>query len=90
MKLVQVRECDGKCCEEKPRWPTVDGKRCVHLTAEGRCAIKINPELMPHEPSPCFPNRSAAETFRETCVDWPQNSYEGRDTGGCCWQWVDD
>jgi hypothetical protein len=88
MKLVQVRECDGKCCEEKPRWPTVDGS-CQYLK-DGKCLIKTGAQPIPSKESPTGPGRDPKAVFQETCVDWPQNSPEGRDTGGCCWQWVDD
>jgi hypothetical protein len=85
MKLVQVRECDGKCCKESPRWPTVDGLSCQYLK-DGKCLIKTGEQPIPTKASPTWPNK----VFQETCVDWPQNSPEGRDTGGCCWQWVED
>ena len=42
---------------------------------------------MPNEMSVIFPDRSAKEVFEETCLNWPHNSH--RDTGDCCWQWVD-
>jgi hypothetical protein len=88
MKLVQVRECDGKCCEEKPRWPYFG--TCLYLK-DGKCGIKAGTsELDLDLESPSWPGRNPAEVFKETCDEWPQNSHEGRDTGGCCWQWVAD
>ncbi len=52
---------------------------------------------MPDEKSVIFVDKTAAEVFKSTCVDWPQNSLpveraDGKigKTGGCCWQWVDD
>jgi hypothetical protein len=89
MKLVQIRECDGQCCKESPRWPTVDGLSCQYLK-DGKCLIKTGEQPIPTKASPTWPNKSSHEVFQETCVDWPQNSPEGRDTGGCCWQWVED
>ena len=92
MKLIQVRECDGQCCRESPRWPTRDGKSCVYLDSNNRCSVKINSVMLAIAgPSPAFPNRSAAETFKETCDDWPQNSNPKiGQTSECCWQWVED
>ena len=87
-RLVQVRECDGKCCEESPRWPNADGLSCVYLK-DGKCQIKSGDEELTTEPSPTNPDKSAEETFKKTCLDWPQNSPVDRGTGGCCWQWVD-
>jgi hypothetical protein len=87
MQLVQVRECDGKCCEEKPRWPR--GNSCRFLL-NGKCMIKAGKAEVPSDPSPAYPDRDPQEVFDETCDKWPQNSHEGKDTGGCCWQWVSD
>ncbi len=88
MKLVQVRECDGKCCEESPRWLTSDGLSCQYLK-DGKCQIKSGDAELTTERSPTNPDQSAEKTYRETCDEWPQNSPEGRGTGGCCMQWVD-
>ncbi|MDX1489092.1 MAG: hypothetical protein R3268_12865 [Acidiferrobacterales bacterium] len=90
MKLVQVRECDGQCCRESPRWPVEGGDRCLFLDTDGKCSIKKGDYPVPIIESPTWPGRDPAEVFQETCVNWPQNSPEGRDTGGCCWQWVKD
>jgi hypothetical protein len=91
MKLVRVRECDGACCKASPRWPTKDGKSCVFLSQDNLCKIKLNPELLPREPSPVYPNRSSKETFQETCVDWPQKGVQSiGQTDECCLQWVSD
>jgi hypothetical protein len=87
MKLVQVRECDGKCCEEKPRWPNADGTHCRFW--DKGCKLMRGEADVPAE-SPTWPGRSGEEVFQETCVGWPHNVREGRDTGGCCWQWIDD
>ena len=89
VKLKQIRECDGQCCEEKPRWPTADGKSCQYLE-DGKCLIKSGDAPVPAESSPTWPDRDPKEVFTETCLNWPQNSPEGRDVGGCCFQWVDD
>jgi hypothetical protein len=86
LRLVQVRSCDGKCCDESPRWPK--GGTCEFLL-DGKCQIQAGNAKVPGE-SPTWPGRSGEEVFQETCIGWPHNSPEGRDTGGCCWQWVDD
>jgi len=88
VKLVQVRKCDGKCCEEKPRWPTVDGHSCQYLK-DGKCLIQSGGQSIPKTESPTWPGRDPKEVFTETCDSWPHNSNEGRDLGGCCWKWVD-
>jgi len=95
MRLVQVRECDGKCCEEKPRWPNADHTDCIYHTLpngkeSGGCKLMTGEEPIPSEKSEAWPERDATETFEATCKDWPQNLTRTRDTGGCCWQWVDD
>lgn len=96
-KLVQVRPCDGKCCEEKPRWPNAESTHCIYWEAPevstqaviGGCKIMRGETAVPTSESPAWPGRSGAEVYQETCVNWPQNVREGRDTGGCCLQWVD-
>ena len=100
MKLSQVRECDGKCCEESPRFPNAEGTHCIYfdlataadvgtLAFIGGCKIMRGEAAVPDGESPTNPGQSAAQTYQETCVDWPQNM-PGRDTGGCCLQWVED
>jgi hypothetical protein len=88
MKLVQVRKCDGKCCEEKPRFPNKHHSHCIFW--DGHCKLMTGEEKIPQGESPIWPGRSSEEVFQETCKEWPQNSHEGKDTGGCCWQWVAD
>lgn len=99
MKLVQVRECDGRCCEESPRFPTAEGTHCIYwnpIAATdvgtrvfiGGCSIMRGESNVPNEVSPTNPDHTAEETYQQTCVDWPANM-PGRGTGGCCWQWVD-
>lgn len=87
-RLVQVRECDGQCCKESPRWPDAEGS-CRFLI-DGQCAVMAGNLSVPDDPSPAWPDRHPLWVFNETCRAWPHNSKEGRDTGGCCWQWVDD
>ncbi len=97
MRLEQVRECDGKCCEESPRWPNTDHTHCIYWEAPEvstqaviyGCKLMRGEAEVPAE-SPIWPGRSGAEVYQETCVNWPHNIREGRDVGGCCWQWVDD
>lgn len=90
--LVRVRDCDGQCCKESPRWPTADGKSCVYLNADNRCELQLDLSIIPDESSShAFPNKGTKEVFMETCLEWPHNSYPmiGK-TGECCWQWVED
>ena len=100
MRLVRVRECDGKCCEESPRFPNAEGTHCIYynpaVAAEvgvqafiGGCTIMRGEASVPAGESPINPGRAAAEIYQQTCVDWPENML-GRNTGGCCLQWVDD
>lgn len=89
MNLIQVRNCDGKCCEEGPRWPTDDGASCRFLVG-GKCWLMAGIMPIPDEPSPAWPDRDPVVVFDETCKNFPQNTYAklGK-TGGCCWQWVE-
>ena len=94
MELVQVRECDGACCVEGPRFPNEDHSDCIYrdATKEGRgCKLQIDPSLIPDGPSPVFFNMSAKEAFQKTCLCWPESSDSKiGETGGCCWQWMND
>ncbi len=47
-------------------------------------------KAVPAKRSPTNLAASGKDWFEETCVNWPHNSPQGRGTGGCCWQWVDD
>jgi len=85
----RVRECDGACCKESPRWPTVDGKSCIYLNPDNRCQIQTGEKSIPHKRSPAQPSFTAKEAFRLTCAEWPENR-PGKRTGNCCKQWVDD
>ena len=91
MRLVKVRECDGQCCKEGPRFPNADHTDCIYHDGkdERGCALMRGEASVPDEPSVIFPNRTALEVYKETCRDWPHNR-PGRGTGGCCWQWVAD
>lgn len=94
MKLVQVRDCDGACCRESPRFPNEDGSDCIYRDRRCKdikkgCKLMQNPNLIPDGPCPVIPTMTAKEALQETCIDWPHNSPVGRKTGKCCWQWVD-
>jgi len=54
-----------------------------------RCLIQTGEARIPPGESPIWSGRSNEEVVQETCIDWPHNSNEGRDLGGCCWKWVD-
>jgi hypothetical protein len=94
MKLVQVRKCDGACCVEGPRFPNKDGSDCIYRDSSlpGRgCTLQDGSKKMPEGNCPVLPDMSAAEAFRETCLDWPANSDPKiGETAGCCWQWMND
>ena len=85
--LVQVRACDGECCREKPRWPK---RGTCEFLKNGKCQIMEGRKSVPVSDSPAWPGRDSNEVYQETCVDFPQNTHEGRDLMGCCWQWIDD
>jgi len=91
--LKQVRICDGKCCEESPRFPNRDHLDCLyHIKSRGKentgCTLMSNPDNIPDSICPAT-GTPARDALKETCINWPQNSPIGRSTGGCCWQWVD-
>ena len=94
MKLVQVRECDGACCKEAPRFPNSDGSDCIYHDSGDKdiksgCQLMRDPNLIPDGPCPVLPRLTAKEALQETCIDWPHNM-PGRGTGKCCWQWVNE
>lgn len=96
LKLVQVRECDGKCCEESPRFPNRDHSDCVfHDMSKGKetagCILMTGEKTITNEVVINYQNRDAQSVFEETCVKWPQQNSvpDIGDTGGCCWQWVE-
>jgi len=58
-----------------------------------RSGIQRGDELIkdPDSASLHFPDSmSNQEIFEKTCLPWPHMHKEGRDTLGCCWQWVED
>lgn len=97
MQLVQGRECDGACCKESPRFPNADHSDCIyHDTKNGKenagCALMRGDAELPSDGCVNFKDLSIEGVFNQTCVLWPQQNSiaERSDTGGCCWQWVDD
>lgn len=89
MRLIRVRDCDGVCCTEAPRFPRLDGRPGCEYGYKGRCQLMINPERMPQGECKAVPGKTASEAHEETCVKWPEN-LPGESTGGCCLQWVAD
>ena len=95
IELIQVRDCDGKCCEESPRWPNADHSDCkFHDTSAGKenggCMLMRGEADIP---AICevMEGMNGAEAFKETCTDFPQNTIPHvLKTGGCCWQWVEN
>ena len=87
--LVRIRKCDGACCRESPRFPNADKSDCRYHDEEGCQLMRGTP--VPNEMSVIFPDRTAADVFEETCVNWPHNTETPRlgKTGNCCWQWID-
>lgn len=47
---------------------------------------------VPEEAEVNYKGLDGQGVFDETCVKWPQENSKpvANDTGGCCWQWVDD
>lgn len=97
LQLVQVRACDGKCCRESPRFPNVDHSDCIyHDTLNGKenagCMLMRSAAPIPINGGVPLGDLTTEEVYQETCVAWPQKNSipEPRDTGGCCWQWIDD
>lgn len=90
MKLVQVRECDGVCCKESPRFPNKDKTNCIYRDRWG-CKIQRGLAEAPKGKWHGGLGYTNAQVVEETCVKWPHNSEPklGK-TGGCCWQWVDN
>ena len=87
--LKQVRECDGQCCKDSPRFPIViDGTRtCKFLDIQANglhCSIQRGTAKVPSGMSVPLPHLTNQEAFQLTCIDWPTNRI-GRNTGGCCW-----
>lgn len=103
MKLVQVRTCDGVCCEENPRFPTPDHKDCIYhnpgeLGKENAgCQLMLDPNKIPDDSKKMidkmFDGITSVELFESTCKAWPQNTpVEDQGigkTGKCCWEWVE-
>lgn len=97
LTLRQVRECDGACCEQAPRFPNADHSDCIYHDAQngkdgGGCVLMRDPNLIPDGDCAVIPGVSAADAFEQTCVKWPQENSvrELGDTGACCWQYVDN
>lgn len=104
MQLVQVRECDGACCVESPRFPNADHSDCIYHNPvtigpeNAGCKLMVDPSIDPDESKRMddrmFDGITAEELFQSTCVEWPQSTplkdQSIGKTGGCCWQWVED
>lgn len=96
MRLVIVRECDGACCRESPRFPNADHSDCIyHDTSGGKlnagCMLMRGAAPIPSEGSVPLRDLTAGQVYQQTCVEWPQKNSvpEAGDTGSCCWQWVE-
>ena len=97
MRLVQVRDCDGECCRESPRFPNADHSDCIYHDKsagkeQGGCALMRGDAPIPSEGSVPLGDLTTEEVYQKTCVEWPQQNSEAKvgDTGGCCLQWIDD
>ncbi len=88
-RLVQVRDCDGACCRESPRFPNHDRSDCLYH-GTGGCMLRRDPSLIPDGDCPAYPRYTAADAVVVHCRGWPQNSTpKPGETGGCCFQWVE-
>lgn len=90
MKLVQVRECDGECCRESPRFPNEDHSDCLYHD-EGGCMLMRNIGLVPDGLCPVYPRLTAMDALILHCFQWPQIGCDAKlgETANCCWQWVE-
>lgn len=86
MRLLRVRDCDGACCRESPRWPDGNGD-CVFHDRNG-CRLMRGEAEIP-ETQNALPHLTGPDCFILTCKLWPHNTPNriGK-TGGCCWQWL--
>lgn len=93
LSLVQVRECDGECCKESPRFPNLDHSDCIYHSSGDLvkgCKLMQGIEKVPDGQCPVLKRLTAQEAFDKTCDNWPHNTKPGKDTGDCCWRWVDN
>ena len=96
MQLAQVRDCDGACCIESPRFPNKDHSDCIfHVPVIGKessgCMLMTGEAKVPLRGGINYNNLTPQELFQETCVNWPQNSTPRLgETDDCCLQWVED
>jgi len=83
MKFVKIRPCDAACCRAAPAFPEqVGDKECKYRdpsTPEKGCRIMRGEIALFGDDK---------EKFEIVCERWPQNM-PNRDTGNCCWQWVE-
>lgn len=84
--LEQTRECDGVCCRSAPRFPDRDSSDCIYH--DNGCTLMTG-DWMPSGKCPALPHLTVWEAFRQTCLDWPQNTKPGTNLGDCCWKWTD-
>lgn len=87
-KLEQIRVCDRQCCKDAPQFPNEDRTDCIYSTGI-ECSLILGTSLVPEGSCPANPKLSAQAAFTKHCVEWPDNMPE-RDTGRCCWQWVEE
>ena len=94
--LQQVRRCDGACCKESPRFPNERGNDCIfHTSGKGKessgCMLMTGERTIGNRKAVDFERRNAKRVYEEKCVAWPQKNSVGEvgDTGGCCFQWVE-
>ena len=85
--LKRVRECDAQCCRDSPQFPSEDRSTCIYLV-KTKCGL-MEDSLTPTGICPANPKLTANEAYTKHCVEWPDNM-PGRDTGNCCWQWVEE
>jgi len=89
MKLVRIRECDGQCCKDTPRFPNKDKTDCVYHIDNG-CDLMRDSSLVPDTNSVARPNMTGIDDFISVCKQWPQFYPSTRKTGNCCLQWVNE
>ncbi len=78
--LKQTKPCNASCCRAAPAFPEKVGDRmCRYLNSENRCMVMLGEVKL---------TGNDLDKFTKSCDEWPHNS-PGRDTGDCCWEWVD-
>jgi len=80
-KLVRTRDCNGSCCRSSPQFANDDKTDCIYHIGNG-CELMRTPTLQKKL------SEFELNKFNIACNEWPHNM-PNRETGDCCWQWVE-